>query len=254
MLDIIHSSIEAYGGLPRWKSIHQIHATLNPGGMALKLRGHEAFASRPTRMTVDTRLQRVTFDPFLAPDQIGVYTPFRTSVETPQGVVIEGLDNPRQSFAFDGTPWTAPQLAYFAGYAMWTYFTLPFSLLSEGVQCEEIKPWIEDGETWRAVKVTFPKSYVTHSSEQILYFDDKGLIRRQDYAVEIAGGATAAHYLYEHQTFGGIIFPVRRRIYPCGPDRQPNRDVVVMAADLSDFDFVEDSAVSENDWCVDTCD
>lgn len=256
MLDIIQSSIEAHGGLTRWGRIRQISATLSPGGAALKLRGQEAFASRKTRMTVDTRLQRVTFDPFLAPNQNGVYTPFRTAVETPQGVVIEGLDNPRQSFTFDGTPWTAAQLVYFVGYAMWTYVTLPFSLLADGVQCEEIEPWIEDGEFWRVVRVTFPKSYVTHSPEQLLYFDGKGLIRRQDYAVEIGGGGAAAHYLYDHQTSDGIVFPLQRRIHPRGANRQPNKNVVLMAADLTDFAFVEEDQLIEaqDNWCVDTCD
>lgn len=80
----------------------------------------------------------MTFDPFLASGQVGIYTPFRTSVETTGGTMLESLDNPRASFQPD-TPWTAPQLAYFAGYALWTYFTLPFSLLMDGVSCEEIE-------------------------------------------------------------------------------------------------------------------
>lgn len=170
MLELIMSSIEAHGGLARWDQVRQISATFTPGGLALQLRGQEAFSKSPTRITVDTREQRVTFDPFLAPGQIGVY-----------------------------------------------------------------EPWTEDGEAWRAMKVTFPKSYVTHSSEQVLYFDDEGLIRRQDYSVDIAAGAAVAHYVHDHHKFGGIIFPTRRRIYPRGPDQQPNKDVVIMSADLSDF-------------------
>ncbi|NLS00715.1 hypothetical protein HGP17_28125 [Rhizobium sp. P38BS-XIX] len=253
MLDIITSSIEAHGGLSRWEGIRQIKATFIPDGAALKLRGQEAFAGRPTQVTVDTRVQRVTFDPYLAPAQIGIYTPFRTAVETRDGIVLEGLDNPRHSFAFDGSPWTASQLAYFVGCALWTYFTLPFSLVLDGVQCEEIEPWTDDGETWRAVRVIFPKSYVTHSREQTLYFDDKGLIRRHDYAVEIAGGSPAAHYLHDHQKFGDFVFPTRRRIYPRGNDRRPNREIVLMSADLTDFEFIAD-AKPQDDWCVDTCD
>jgi hypothetical protein len=33
------------------------------------------------------------------------------------------------------------QLAYFAGYAMWTYLTEPASLILPGVVTEEIDPW-----------------------------------------------------------------------------------------------------------------
>jgi hypothetical protein len=67
---------------------------------------------------------------------------------------------------------------------MWTYLTLPFSLLRPGIECEEIHPYVEDGETWRALKANFPASFVAHSTEQTLYFDDKGLIRRHDYSVD----------------------------------------------------------------------
>lgn len=155
MLELIESSIKAHGGLTRWDRVRRISATFTPGGLALQVRGQEAFSKSPTRVTVDTRKQRTTFDPFLAPGQIGVYEPHRTAVETSTGAVLEELQHPRDSFKPDA-PWSAPQLAYFAGYAIWTYFSLPFSLLREDVQCEEIEPWTENGEIWRAVKVTFP--------------------------------------------------------------------------------------------------
>jgi hypothetical protein len=234
MLKLIESSIDTHGGIARWNQVRQISATLIPDGAALHLRGQAAFAKTPTRVTVDTRQEKATFNPYLRLEQIGVFEPDRTAVEKPDGVILEELRNPRSSFKPD-TPWSGPQLAYFVGYAMWTYLTLPFSLLNDGVRCEEAGSWAEDGETWRAVKVTFPPSYVTHSTEQVLYFDHEGLIRRHDYAVDIIGGGTAAHYLYDHEEFGGIIFPTRRRIYPRGPDQKPNRDVVIMAGDLSDF-------------------
>ncbi|WP_158901746.1 hypothetical protein [Burkholderia sp. L27(2015)] len=234
MKSLIDKSIEAHGGLERWNEVREISVLAVPDGAALHLRGQAAFAKNSTRVTIETRNERTTLDPFLVPGQIGIFEPFRTAVEKSDGTVLEELRNPRDSFKPD-MPWSGAQLAYFAGYALWTYLTLPFSLLSDGVRCEEIDSWKENGQIWRAMKVTFPKSYVTHSTEQVLYFDDSGLVRRQDYSVDIAAGGTAAHYLYDHQEFGGIIFPTRRRIYPRGPDQQPNKDVVIMAVDLSDF-------------------
>ncbi len=103
------------------------------------------------------------------------------------------------------------------------YFTLPFSLLETGIECEEIQLWTEEGETWRALKVIFPASYVTHSTQQTLYFDEKGLIQRQDYNVDIANGGQAAHYIYDHQKVDGLVFPTRRRIYLRGPDLKPQK-------------------------------
>jgi hypothetical protein len=233
MHDLVEKSIAAHAGLARWNPVLQISATLKPDGLALKLRGQEDFAKSPTRVTIDTRVQLAAFDPFLVPGLVGIFAPYRTALQTTTGGVMEELKNPRDSFK-QNVPWTAPQLAYFVGYALWTYLTLPFSLLTDGVDVEEVEPWTEDGETWRALKVSFPESYVTHSSEQILYLDDKGLMRRQDYAVDIAAGGTAAHYIHDYKEFDGIVFPTRRRIYSRA-GRQPNKDVVLMAADLSDF-------------------
>jgi hypothetical protein len=234
MLDLIRSSIDAHGGLERWNDISQISADLVPGGLALQQRGQAAFAKSPTRVTIETQRQHAVFSPFLSPDQTGIFEPHRTAVASTAGQLLEELHDPRGSFEPDH-PWSAAQLAYFAGYALWTYLTLPFSLLSGDIRLDEISPWNEGDETWRAVKVTFPQSYVTHSSEQVLYFDANGLIRRHDYSVDIAGGGTAAHYLYDHQPFGGIIFPTRRRIYARGADQKPNKDIVLMSADLSGF-------------------
>jgi len=218
------------------------------------LRGREDFTKAPTRITVDARLQRVTFVPFLAPGHIGTYQPFRTAIETPAGAVLEGLNNSRASFTPETITWTAPQLAYFAGYALWTYLTLPFSLLTEGVHCEEITSWDEDGEIWRRVKVNFPKSYATHSSDQVLYFDEIGLIRRHDYCVDIANGGTAAHYLYGHRKFDGIVFPTIRHIHPRSETGQADKCVLLLSAALSDFSLSEEENDTTQEWNVCTCD
>jgi hypothetical protein len=239
MRDLVKLAIDAHGGMRRWKQVRAISATLVPDGLALKVRGQEAFARTPTTVTVDTREQKVTFNPFLAPEWKCTYEPARTAVTAAGGKVIDELTNPRESFKPKGEAlWTAPQLAYFAGYALWTYLTLPFSLLNEGVQCTEAEPWIEGSETWRALSVVFPSSYTTHSSAQTLYFDAKGLLRRQDYAVDIAGGGTAAHYIDDHRLVDALIFPTRRRIYPRA-SRQPNQAIVLMAADLSNFKLAD---------------
>lgn len=237
MLELIKLSIEAHGGFDRWNQLRQISATLAPGGIGLRQRGQEAFTGMSTRVTVDTREQKAIFAPFLAPGQCGIFEPNRTAVETVDGTVLEELKDPRDSFKRmpAGTPWSATQLAYFVGYAMSMYLTVPFSLLRDGIEHQEVAPWLEEGEAWHALKVTFPKSYVTHSAEQTIYFDGKGLIRRHDYTAEVSGDVEVAHYLYDHQTFDGIVFPTRRRAYLRGPDRTPQKDPVIISADLSDF-------------------
>lgn len=98
------------------------------------------------------------------------------------------------------TPWDAPHLAYFSGYAMWTYLTAPFLLNLPGFQTQEIEPWDENGETWRRLKAIFPPNIPSHGREQIFYFD-------------VIGGSSSANYALEPKTFGGIVYPTKRRVY-----------------------------------------
>ena len=67
------------------------------------------------------------------------------------GDVVEERVQPsrvvRRSSSLD-TPWDPLQLAYFAGYAMWTYLTTPFVLCgaTSASSPEEVEPWPESGE------------------------------------------------------------------------------------------------------------
>ena len=88
---------------------------------------------------------------------------------------------------------------------MWTYLNTPFLLVRLGVESEEVEPWQEGGETWCRLKVRFPADIATHSTEQTLYFDQRGLLKRHDYNVEISGGTPAAHYIILWITTGTSI-------------------------------------------------
>ena len=135
------------------------------------------------------------------------------------------------------TPWDQLQLAYFAGYAMWTYLTTPFLLAMDGVATEELQPWRENGEMWRRLKVTFPQSIATHSTVQMFYFGSDGLLRRHDYDAEVLGGSPAAHYVHEYQEFSGILVPTKRRVFGRRPDGTPAPDPLLVTIDLSEVEF-----------------
>src|ERR1700730_7342006 len=85
--------------------------------------------------------------------------------------------------------------------------SMPFQLAWPGVVSEELSPWREDGESWRRLLVTYPRSIATHSTKQTLYFDEFGLMKRHDYDVEIAGGTPAAHYMSSYGWESGNKFP-----------------------------------------------
>jgi hypothetical protein len=239
MHDLVKLAVNAHGGLEQWNNVREVTANFAASGAAFKQRGPigEAFTQKPMRVSVNAREQNVTFEPFLESGKRGTYEPLRTALESSEGRLLEELNNPRESLKNmpAGTPWSGPQVIYFVGYSLWMYITLPFSFLMNGLICEEVEPWIETGEKWRALKVTYPESYPSHSTEQIHYFDDKGLMRRQDYTVDVRQDLRTAHYMYDHQTFDGFVFPTRRRICLRGPNGAPLWDKPLISADLSDF-------------------
>ncbi len=61
--------------------------------------------------------------------------------------------------------------------------------------------------------MTFPESLFNHERTVTYYFDSRtGLQRRMDYTPEVAKGRGAAHYTFEHRSFGGIPVPSARRV------------------------------------------
>lgn len=183
---------------------------------------------------IDCHRQHVVYTPLNSPERRCVYTPSRTTIETIDGKIVESRDNPR--FAFEGhsveTKWDKLHLVYFSGYAIWTYLTSPFLLKLPNVRSEEIEPWDEQGQVWRRLKVTFPPEIATHSTEQVFYFGKEGLLRRQDYNVDVLGGAPSVNYASEQKEFSGLIIPTRRRVYRRGPDGQPIWDNVIVSIDF----------------------
>jgi hypothetical protein len=238
MNTLVERTIEAHGGPKRWNELESVTAHLAEDGALWGLKGHPEMLGE-TNVTVGTRSEWASHHPFLAARARTRFEPHRTALENQNGELIEELKQPRTSFAGHGleTPWSKLQLAYFAGYAMWTYLNLPFLLARPGVVSEEGTPWEENGETWSRLKIRFPADVVTHSAHQTLYIDGEGLLKRHDYDVDISGGTPAAHYPSEYLEAGGIMFPTKREIFPRQPDNTPNRDLLVVSIRLSNFDL-----------------
>lgn len=238
MLDTLRRVIEAHGGLENWNKHKALSVDLVVGGMLWGLKGQAGKLER-TNVTVGLGEEWASHQPFEPDNRRTRFSPDRVAIEDAQGKVLEELAAPRASFAGHAleTPWTEPQVAYFAGYAMWTYLNLPFLALHEGVEVEELPIWRENSEAWRPLRLTFPDTIATHSKVQTIYAGEDGLLRRHDYAVEIAADSPAAHYLGKYVTVDGIKFPTERRVYAAGPDGKPIRDIMTVSVDLSNYRF-----------------
>ncbi|MFD3524580.1 hypothetical protein [Streptomyces sp. NPDC058653] len=210
MTDLLGLVQKAHGGLDRWREMAQLRVTASAGGVLPWPR--EDFLTHIVA-TVDTRSQRASLEPFGTPGHRGLFAPHRVEVVGPDGNVLADRDEPRRAFENhpEGALWDELQTAYFAGYAFWNYWSIPFLFAWDGFRAAEMEPWQENGETWRRLRVEFPDYVATHNSVQTFYFGaDDLLLRRHDYNADIFGGIPTAHYTADHQTFGGISFPTRR--------------------------------------------
>ena len=121
---------------------------------------------------------------------------------------------------------------------MWNYINEPFLFARPGFELNEIEPWEEDSESWRRLKVTFPPTVHSHSTEQTVYFDAAGILRRHDYSVDVVGGTRSANYALKPKSFGGVVYPMERRIYVTGPDNRPLLERVVLSIEIHDIKLV----------------
>jgi hypothetical protein len=233
MTTLLEAAIAGHGGWERWQRTKQLRVHASVGGAIWPVKGWEGVHA-DLRCVVDADRQRVDFAPFVRPNHHGIYEPDRTRLTDDKGRILEEQKDPRATFAGHTipTPWSTLQMLYFSGYAMWTYMTGPFSFNRPGFKTQEIEPWDENGEIWRRLKVTFPPDVASHSTDQIFYFDTTGLLRRHDYSVEIMGGTSSAHYANDHKSFGGLVFPTKRRVYSIGEGNRPILDRIAVAIDI----------------------
>jgi hypothetical protein len=238
MSDILDFALNGHGGLDRWKEFASVSAHLSQGGVLWDLKQQGGVLAE-VGVTADLGEEQVSHGPFGDPPVRTRFSPDMVTIESAEGQVLEGLPQPRKSFAghVQTTPWNRLQLAYFAGAAMWTYITQPFSFTMPGFVTSEGDSWVEDGKSYRRMIVTWPSYLATHNPDQVLYLDEAGLIFRHDYTVEITGNTDAAHYMTEYIEVSGLLVPTRHRIYPRGADGQADPSLLIVSIDYSDVRY-----------------
>jgi hypothetical protein len=228
--------LEAHGGLERWRRHDRLSSTIVSGGILWSVKGIDM---PPIARVATTRLreQWMSVTPFGEPGWTMTWTPQHVAIRNEAGDVIAERDDPRQAFAghrYD-TPWDPLHLAYFNGYAMWTYHALPFVIAEPGYEVAEITPVVQDGKSLRGLAVRFPAEIHTHTREQRLYFDDSRLLCRQDYEVDVWAGTAAAHMVSDYVTVDGLRLPTRRRVYPRAADGLVDPNIDIVTIDMSNY-------------------
>jgi hypothetical protein len=220
---LLNKAIEAHGGLRRWQSIKEIVVQIRCGGAALPLR-FKFGTFKSYEAHISTTQPRIIFSPFAGNGKRGVFLGDTVRIETDNGQVLAERTDAKAAFSDlrHKFYWDNLDALYFGGYAIWNYFSIPFILLHEGFEIQEIDPWKENDQTWRRLKVFFPPDIPTHCREQVFYFNSEGLLMRLDYTAEVFGGwAKAAHYCWGHKNFSGLIIPTSRQVLPRKSNGRP---------------------------------
>jgi hypothetical protein len=236
---VVKGILDAHGGLDHWRSLSTIDVEMSAWG--LLFRAKHVTPLRHCHLTISTQSPEVVLHDFPSRGLRAIlHGTHSVEIRDASGRVLSSRANPREAFRRPRrlVYWDAMDFAYFCGYAMWGYLTLPFLLLYPGVQFDITKIGLAEGGRaggGTRLEVRFPPDLPVHSATQQLYFDEAGRLYRHDYTAEVVGGwAKAAHLCRDYRQFGGLWLPTTRRVYPRGPFGRPLPGPTLVAVDIHD--------------------
>lgn len=208
MDNLLNKVINKYNSEKFLGEINYIEAEVSASGLAFLLKRRPPFEK--AKLSIDTK------EPFCKITPIGkkhnitaVLGGKNVWLEDQHGMVLSRRDNARNYFSsFERKlGWDNLDMAYFANYAFWNYFTFPILLINPNIHWTQI-----DNNTLEA---TFFDEIPTHSKIQRFHFDDEGYLLRHDYSAEVITRlATASNNITQHMEVDGFLFPTKRVVTP----------------------------------------
>ncbi len=235
MPDELRSLIEAHGGLDYWRSLESIEIEVSASGLLFTTKRVPKMDH--ARLSISIKRPEVTIHEYPAPGQdTKFYGEGLVEILNAHGGILHAREYPRQHFRSVRRLfyWDDLDFAYFCGYAMWNYLTMPFLLAQPGVAVKKSGGTALDGLTKLAVR--FPENFPTHCANQEFYFDQQWHLQRHDYTAEVVGTwAKAAHFCEGYKQFSGLCLPTKRRVYPRLLCNRPFRGITLVAIDIHDL-------------------
>lgn len=208
MQSLLNKVINRYNSEKFLGEINYIEAEVSASGLAFLLKRQPSF--KKAKLSINTIKPYSKITPIGTNQNItAVLGGKHVWLEDQYGMVLRKRDNARSYFSsFERKfSWDDLDMAYFANYAFWNYFTFPILLINPHVQWKQI-----DNNTLEA---TFFDEIPTHSKIQRFHFDDEGYLLRHDYRADvITKFATASNHITEHMEIDGFLFPSKRVVTP----------------------------------------
>jgi hypothetical protein len=227
---IAKKAVDLYGGKDLWSTTKYIAADVSTKGWAFVLKGRPFFDHAQLFMRVDKTFCKIK--PIGKNHDIsGVLDGADVRLENLQGEVMAERKNARDYFTVGRRLfyWDDLDMAYFANYAFWNYFTFPALLMNSKII------WKKTSNT--TLQAIFPDSIPTHSRVQEFRFDaENGLLQQHNYTADIISRfAKAANVVLRHKKNNGVLYPARRRVTPRTWAGNPLRGPVLIDIEVHDF-------------------
>lgn len=213
--EAIDRAIERHGGLKRYEQVDRIVCEIYTlGGFGMARRGLNTKFPMPRIVTLMPRENRAILHDFPVPGRECIFDNGRVAEVAPGEPPVFAEDNFRikmMSVSRFRRPWTTLEAAYFFGYAMTHYTSMPYSL--KGVKVVGFAR--RDSGDWRTrIDFEYPPMAHTHSQLETIYFDESGLLVRHDYRPEVSSPiARAANFSREYKNFDGYLITERREVF-----------------------------------------
>jgi hypothetical protein len=228
-------ALDTYGGKELWTESKRIEAEVSVHGLAFTLKRRPFFKYAKIAMDIARPYSRLT--PIGKEAGItGVLDGQDVRLEDQHGKVIRERKDARAYFPAGRRLlyWDDLDMAYFANYAFWNYFTLPALLLREEILWKENTPG--------CFEANFPNEIPTHNLIQRFCFDEKtGQLIQHDYTAEIISNlAKAANVVLEHaRNDEGILYTSKRLVTPRSPKGKALPAPTLIAITVHDFCFIK---------------
>lgn len=226
-------AIDAYGGTELWQNHTHIEAEVSASGLAFTLKRRPIFEHAKIKMEIARPYSELT--PIGKNKNIsGVLNGPDVLLKDETGKIISERKNARNYFPFGRRffYWDDLDMAYFANYAFWNYFTLPRLLQNPEISWKEKANGI--------LEAHFPDHIPTHSPVQEFYFDTQsGLLLQHNYNADIITQlATAANVVLAHHTNDQVTYSSARRVTPRTKSGKALSKPVLIAIQVHSFKLI----------------
>jgi len=229
--DLINRICNAHGGIERWQMVESIQIQMDIFGPILLTKFKSPWLPN-INANIFTDKPYVSIHDFPEEGHTGIFDGFDVYIFNANDKIYceRNYSNCDELKTKPRLHWDHLDLIYFLGYALWNYNCSPYIFRNKGFECHQGEDFLDnDGNVLSTLNVRYPRNIPTHCNQQVFYFDQKGLLKRQDYTADVISPlASGSHIFEDHKTFDGLVFPTHRRVFPRLWNGQPLKAIKVM--------------------------